>query len=461
MLFYEKITINVENCLNIAEERSWTKYFGEGKLVLTALYKGGNPMRRIKKKQLIIISLVLIIGIGSIALLKKAKETRIIYQDQIKAVETLTMEEKLEDFEYLFTFVEKHYPLLKVNEKVNGIDWLGEKENFKEAIENTSTDEMFMSELTKIIDKLNDVQNYVVEMHFFKNYYVSYAGPEYKEESDPWFDVINDEKVLKRYKFDESQKKLVTDESKYKTNEVTYFRQDVIVPNEVAYLRIHGMNPDRLEEDGKLIREFLKEVKDYKKLIIDARSMNYWKGDTDNYWIKNIVEPLTDKEISVDNYILGRGEYGKLFYEHQGMRILPIRDLSDESLEGKLKTDFDYYSIQNTTINSVEPVGFKGEIYVLIDNKVVYMAENFAAFCKDSGFATLVGETTSGINWPFNTILFSLPNSGILIDMRNLISLNNDGSIREEVNIRPDIEVDATKGSTYDRDKAIQYIINN
>ena len=320
---------------------------------------------------------------------------------------------------------------------------------------------MFMSELTKIVDKLNDVQNYVVEMHFFKNYYVSYAGPEYKEESDPWFDVINDEKVLKRYKFDESQKKLVTDESKYKTNEVTYFRQDVIVPNEVAYLRIHGMNPDRLEEDGKLIREFLKEVKDYKKLIIDARSMNYWKGDTDNYWIKNIVEPLTDKEISVDNYILGRGEYSKPFYEHKGMRILPIRDLSDESLEAKLKTDFDFYSIKNTTINSVEPVGFKGEIYVLIDNKVVYMAENFAAFCKDSGFATLVGETTSGINWPFNTILFTLPNSGILVDMRNLISLNNDGSIREEVNIRPDIEVDATKGSTYDRDKAIQYIINN
>ena len=45
--------------------------------------------------------------------------------------------------------------------------------------------------------------------------------------------------------------------------------------------------------------------------------------------------------------------------------------------------------------------------------------------------------------------------------MRYLLILNDDGSIREEVHIRPNIEVDSTIGSTYERDKAIQYIINN
>ena len=89
------------------------------------------------------------------------------------------------------------------------------------------------------------------------------------------------------------------------------------------------------------------------------------------------------------------------------------------------------------------------------------MAENFAGFCKDSGFATVVGETTSGLNFNFDNILFSLPNSGIVVNMRDIISLNNDGTIRQEVNIVPDIEVDAAIGTTYERDKAIQYIIED
>lgn len=421
-------------------------------------------MTRRKRKRLIIISLILVIGIGLIAIFRKHKETRIISQDQIDAVKALTMEEKLEDFEYLCSFIENNYPLLKANKRVNGIDWLGEKEIFKKAIEDTSTDEMFISELGGVIEKLNDMQNYVVEMHFFKNYYTSYADPKYKEDGNPWFDVINDEKVLKRYKFDESQIMLVqnmNDNNNIAKSDVAYFKSDIIIPNEVAYLKISSMNPDRIEKDGQMIREFLKEVKDFKKLIVDVRATNYWVGDEDNYWIKNIVEPLIDKEISVNNYILRRGEYGIRFHEYRGMQFSPVAELSDEILNDELREGFDYFSVQNITVSPVEPVGFNGEIYVLIDNRVVYTAENFAAFCKDSGFATLVGETTSGINWPFDTIVFSLPNSGIIIDIRDIITLNNDGTIREEVNIVPNIEVNSTIGSTYEIDKAIQYIINN
>ncbi len=419
-------------------------------------------MRRKRKRQLIIISLVLLIGISSFMLLKKGKEAIIVEQSQVEAAEALTMEDKLHDFEYLYSFVENNYPLLKVNERINGVNWLGEKESFIKAIESTDSDEMFIDELGKILEKLNDTDNNVVEMHFYKNYYAGTVNRE-GDKISPWSDVITQENTMKRYRFDESQLKLVTDSNQHveKSTKSSYFSQDIIVPNEVAYLKIHSMDPDNLKEDGHLIREFFKEVKDYKKLIIDVRATSYWVGDTDDYWIKNIVEPLTNKEISVNNYILGRGEYGKTFHEYKGMKFSPIEELADGEISAELQADFDYYSIDNRTISPVEAVGFTGEIYVLINNKTVVLAENFAGFCKDSGFATLVGETTSGINWPFETIIFSLPKSGILVNMRNLIGLNKDGSIREEVNIRPDIEVTAAIGSTYERDSAIQYIINN
>ena len=425
-------------------------------------------MTRRREKQLIIISFILIVGIGVMAYFRKEKDTRIFTQDQIEAVEALTMEEKLGDFEYLHSFIEENYPLLKVNERINGVNWLGEKENFRKAIENASTDEIFMDEIGKIIKKLNDDMTNVVEDELFKNYYASYSNPKYEEDYKPWAEMVKDDKTLKRYRFDESQIKVLEEMNKSENMstrpnlpDVPAFKSDIIELNEVAYIRINSMNIDRVEEDGKMIREFLKEVKDYKKLIIDVRSSNYFVGDEDSYWIRNIVEPLIDKEILVDNYLLTRGEYGKRFHEYRGMQLLPLAELTDEILNEELRTNYDYYSVQNLTISPVEPVGFDGKVYILIDNKVVYLAENFAGFCKDSGFATVVGETTSGLNFNFDNILFSLPNSGIVVNMRDIISLNNDGTIRQEVNIVPDIEVDAAIGTTYERDKAIQYIIED
>lgn len=421
-------------------------------------------MTRRRKKQLMIISVILIIGVGLFSILKKSKEKQIITEEQITPVEALTTEEKLEDFEHLYSFVEREYPLLKVNERKNGVDWLKEKENFKKLIENTTTDEMFMEELISIVKKLNDNHTYIVETSFFKNIYGIYKQPEYEGKREPWEKVLKDEKTIKRYRFDESQLKLIVDVNQYdlpKTN-ASYFKSDIIIPEEVAYLKIYGMNSDMLESDGKLIREFLKEVNNYKKLIIDIRSMNSFVTDTNDYWIKNIVEPLLNEDMELENYALLRGEYGKEFQEYKGMEFNPIWDLPNpinEKITDEITEEFDYYHTINRTMKSVEPVGFSGEIYVLIDEKVYQRNEDFAAFCKESGFAILVGKTTSGINHHFEDILYPLPNSGIILYMRNLILLNNDGTIREEVYVVPDIEVDGVIGKTYELDKVIQYVI--
>jgi len=421
-------------------------------------------MIRKKKKQLMTVLVVLIVGVGLFIFLRDGKEKRVITQEQISPVEMLTMEEKLEDFEHLYSLIEKEYPLLEVNKRKNGIDWLKEKENFKGLIENTTTDEMFMEELKTIVGKLNDEHTYIVIESFFKNIYGIYNQPEYQGKREPWEKVLNDERVLERYRFDESQLKLLMDSSQHNlpSSNVSYFKSDIIIPDEVAYLKIRGMNPDVLESDGKLIREFLKEVSNYKKLIIDGRSMNSFAIDTNDYWIKNIVEPLLNEDLELETYALLRGEYGREFQEYKGLEFSPIKDLPSsikEKVANEILEEFDYFHTMNTTMKSVDPVGFDGEIYVLIDERVYQRNEDFAAFCKNSGFATLVGKTTSGINHHFEDIFYSLPNSGILLSMRNLISLNNDGTIREEAYVVPDIEIDGVIGTTYDRDNAIQYVI--
>ncbi|MDR7855822.1 S41 family peptidase [Tissierella sp.] len=375
-------------------------------------------------------------------------------------VKPLTMEQKLEDFEYLYDFISENYPFLKVNERVNGIDWLGEKEVFKNAIKNTNADYEFEYEISNIIRQLNNDHTHILTKDMFGYFYTAYADLEYEDHYKPWADVLKDEDVLNRYAFDE--KKLEEYEAKQTFYaDLSYCKTDIIVPDEVAYLKISQMNTESIENDGLIIREFFGEIKDYEKLIIDIRGN---QGGNDLYWIKNVIEPLANKELSVKNYLFLRYEYAKYFYEHRGIAFSPITELDKnifDSFPEEIKIDFNYYSLSPKTIKPVDPVGFSGKIYLLVDERVFSSAESFASFSKDSGFATLVGETTGGDGIGLDPILFSLPNSKMVIRYSGMLVLNNDGTINEEVHTIPNVVIDATIGSMYEKDISIQYVIND
>ena len=408
-------------------------------------------MKRNRRKRILIVSLIIILGFSIIIFSKNAKSGKI---------KPLTMEQKLEDFEYLYDFIADNSPFLKVNERVNGVNWLGEKEKFKSKIEEADTDEMFISEIGRIIRKLNNPHTYVFGDMDFLYLYSFYSDEEYKDMYKPWFDTISDEKVLKRYEFDEEKLEGIQGEDS-PGSDVAYCKTDIIIPNKVAYLKIEQMRHERIEKDGAIIREFLGEIKDYDKLIIDIRNN---PGGSDLYWKENIAEPLINKKITVENYGFIRGDYGKSFYEHTGTEIFPVTDLDKNILNNfpdEIETDFKYYLKLQKTIEPVDPIGFDGKIYLIVNNKVYSAAESFASFCKDSDFATLVGGTTGKDGIGTNPLVFSLPNSGLIINFNGILGLNGDGTINAEVGIIPDVEINPAIGATYERDQAIQYIIND
>jgi len=84
---------------------------------------------------------------------------------------------------------------------------------------------------------------------------------------------------------------------------------------------------------------------------------------------------------------------------------------------------------------------FKGKIWLLTSSSVYSAAEGFAVFCKQTGFATLVGQTTEGSN-SGGPILFELPNSHCLIEFDVEYCLNPNGSCSQEIGTTPDIETD-------------------
>ncbi len=88
---------------------------------------------------------------------------------------------------------------------------------------------------------------------------------------------------------------------------------------------------------------------------------------------------------------------------------------------------------------TVRRSGFDGKVWLLVSNQVYSAAEAFTVFCKDTGFATIVGTETGGDGIGIDPVYFMLPNSGLLIRYSPLFGLNPDGSSNEEYGSTPDI----------------------
>ena len=101
-----------------------------------------------------------------------------------------------------------------------------------------------------------------------------------------------------------------------------------------------------------------------------------------------------------------------------------------------------YYDMEYTI--PPEPSNFKfgGKIWVLINRKCYSASDAFAAFCKQTGFANLVGENTGGSGLlALHPVYLKLPKSGMIIKYDMFYTLNPDGSNNAETGTKPDYPV--------------------
>jgi C-terminal processing protease CtpA/Prc len=222
--------------------------------------------------------------------------------------------------------------------------------------------------------------------------------------------------------------------------ESSAYEQRIIEENKVAYLKVKSMSNRTITNDHTLIMEFFKSIKDYPYLIIDIRGNG---GGTDNYWKNNIVAPLIIRKTSSINAMAYRGGYIKPFLRSRGIMTKPISELP-EQFKSEYTSAMESFITAPTSVNPENSVGFKGKIFLLVDNAVYSSSESFAAFCKGTGFAEIVGTNTGGDGIGIDPCVMALPNSGLVVRFSLDMGINGDGTVNEQAHTKPDIFVETT-----------------
>ena len=377
----------------------------------------------------------------------------------------LSEKEKIEDFEYLYKSIEENYPFLEVNKRISGVDWLANKDRYLEWIERTKSDSEFLSILNSILAELNNKHTEMIKskdtIQIFREIYSNSQGWQKSQ-----LRVLNDKKVLKRYGIEKERSVNNNEGEINNTNEITGVNAVTkdIVDGEIGYISIPQMiSYYKMDNDKKILDEYLEKINDYKALVIDIRGNG---GGDSAYWMY-LVSKIIDKPYTSGEYMFWKnGNLINKFLNRSLMRFtgnLEKVNTLDKSELPNLPPEIDkfkYYYKVETKIEPVDSINFKGNIYLLVDRGVYSSAEGFASFAKYSGFATLVGEKTAGDGLGSDPLLASLPNSGYVFRFSKDMGTTEDGTCNEEYKTTPHYEINRpVKELGFENDKAIQKVL--
>lgn len=376
-----------------------------------------------------------------LASLDKSRDMESNDEDHTSPQHGMTVEEKLEDFEFLFNTLYSNYPYFQVNKRQHAVDWIAQKEDYIKQIKDTDGDLEFYIALDRIMKDLNHDHTRVLN-----NSSYAYALNIYKSTMlEPWLEILEDPVVEGRY----------WNVEKDKDNEVdAYVHSGNIIlekwsESSTAYIKIKSFNHFNIEGDLEIMQPFLNDIDDCHSLIIDIRGNG--GGDT-SYWIRNLIPELISEVKAFSQYFCFRGgAYSEPFidfaigYKYSEMEVIDeafIKSLSSDTPK-EIKTDFNYYVKNTLIIEPMDDEGYQGDIYLLVDSSVSSSAKRFVQFMRDNALAYIIGEPTSGKSSGFDSLLLRLPNSGYVIQFPGVMSLSLSGVCTEEGAFMPDLLVES------------------
>lgn len=353
----------------------------------------------------------------------------------------MTQEQRLEDFTYFEQELQNSYLCWGILER-KGINYESILKEYREMTATENSDFQLYVAVNSALYRLGGEGHLsLLQPEWYDEFLTGYAEI---PDRTKWYTALNNPVSQKNYpillkvlnEMNEGEDSQTYDsEGQAVTENVTTL---IIEEGKTAYLKIDSFESPNNADQNK-IAVFLDQTRSYENLIIDITQNS---GGSDNYWMDFIVAPLAKETLSNTNYALVKNSENTAKYIEEAFsaeELHPIGELPAlprlEPRDRELATHY----IENTLTVQPSGSGFDGKVWLLVSNQVYSAAEAFTVFCKDTGFATIVGTETGGDGIGIDPVYFMLPNSGLLIRYSPLFGLNPDGSSNEEYGSTPDI----------------------
>ena len=361
----------------------------------------------------------------------------------VTTLKPLTSDQKTNDFEYLYTVLRDNYPFFGVAERKYGVDWLANHDEYVQRLRATADDTAYYRELNSILRELHDGHldfSPTIKYSKFKSV-LDGLGPDF----EPWSRAMHRDSVRAVYweqllaKKDALHKPVKKKSPSKRRNGKSYYADTLLCNGKIALMRLSSLPYEKISADSLRIASFLSTISDADYLIIDIQGNG---GGSELYWSRLVVSRLIPRPITCFSTQIVRGgeinrEYCPEFFEKAEPLTGDVcRGLPEELYDGTF-----YLRKYSCEIEACDPVAFRGKIFLLVDRKVFSSAGGWADFCKQTGWATVAGETTGVQGIGRDPIVISLPESGLLLRYPYCNGINADGSFNGEVGVRPDIEI--------------------
>ena len=363
--------------------------------------------------------------------------------ESVTALKPLTPDQKAIDFEYLYGVLRDNYPFFGVAERRYGVDWLAKHDEYVRRLCATADDIAYYRELNDILRELHDGHldfSPTIKYSKFKTV-LDGLGPDF----EPWSRAMHRDSVRAVYweqllaKKDSRKKPLKEKSPSKQSSAQSYYNDTLLCNGKIALMRLSSLPYEKISADSLRIASFLSTISEADYLIIDIQGNG---GGSELYWSRLVVSRLIPKPITYSSTQIVRGgeinrEYSPEFFEKAEPLTEDVcRGLPDELYDGTF-----YMRKYSREIEAREPVAFRGKIFLLVDRKVFSSAGGWADFCKQTGWATVVGETTGVQGIGRDPIIISLPESGLLLRYPYCNGINADGTFNGEVGVRPDVRI--------------------
>ncbi|MCL2376732.1 MAG: S41 family peptidase [Defluviitaleaceae bacterium] len=223
----------------------------------------------------------------------------------------------------------------------------------------------------------------------------------------------------------------------------------IIEAGRIAYVNILQMNHATMNLDRDKLLDFYRHVADFDHLIIDIRQN---PGGDSRFFQNLVIAPNISEPLHYHFYMfLMEGDHNMRllapWFENwwDGTTPYPVfAPIHDDLLVGLPYLNPDdftaldlYWRWDAVIYPSQDEAIFGGKIWLLVSGTNFSASEQAAATAKQTGFATLVGQTTGGDGIGINPLMLALPNSGVVVRYSSIYGTDHQGRNNQEFGTDP------------------------